>query len=50
MKPKSSGKKPHSQPIRRIVTTDSHAILEQLTEDEIQAIKELLKPWQNQLQ
>ncbi|MEK4712391.1 hypothetical protein [Sporosarcina sp. FSL K6-5500] len=46
VKPKSSAKKPHSQPVPKIVMTDSHAILEQFTEDEIWAIKEMLKSWQ----
>ena len=44
--PKSSTKKSHSQPVPKIVTTDPHAILEQFTEDEIRAIKEMLKSWQ----
>lgn len=46
MKSKSSAKKSHSQPVPKIVTKDSHAILEQFTEDEIRAIKEMLKSWQ----
>lgn len=43
VKPKSSAKKPHSQRGPKVVTKDSHAILGQFTEDEIRAIKEMLK-------
>lgn len=46
VKPKSSAKKPHSQPVPETVTTDSHAILEQFTEDEMLTIKDMLKSWQ----
>ena len=45
VKLKSSTKKPHSQPVPKIVTTDSHAIHGQFTEDEMRAIKEMLKSW-----
>jgi hypothetical protein len=40
---KSSVKKLYSQPVPKIVTTDSHTIHGQFTGDEIRAIKELLK-------
>ena len=46
VKSKSSVKKSYSQPVPEVVTTDSHVILEQFTEDEIRAIKEMLKSWQ----
>lgn len=46
VKPKSSDKKSHSQPVTKVVTTESHAIHRQFTEDEILAIKEMLKSWQ----
>lgn len=46
VKPKSSAKKPHSQPTLELVTTDSPAIHGQFTYDEMQAIKEMLKSWQ----
>ncbi len=46
VKPKSSTKKPHSQPVTKAVTTDSHVIHRQFTEDEVLAIKEMLKSWQ----
>jgi len=43
VKPKSSAKKSHSQPVTKVVTTDSRAIHRQFTEDEVLAIKEMLK-------
>lgn len=46
VKPKSSAEKPRSQPVTKVVTTDSHAIHGQFTEDEVLAIKEMLKSWQ----
>ena len=46
VKPKSSAKKSHSQLITKVVTTDSRTIHGQFTEDEILAIKEMLKSWQ----
>ena len=46
VKPKSSAKKSHSQLVPKVVTTDSHPIHGQFSEDEILAIKEMLKSWQ----
>ena len=46
VKPKSSVKKSHSQPVTKVITTDPHAIHGQFTEDEVLAIKEMLKSWQ----
>ncbi|WP_186673887.1 hypothetical protein [Sporosarcina sp. BP05] len=46
VKSKSSARKPHSQPVPKIITTDSHTIHGQFTEDEMRAIKEMLKSWQ----
>ncbi|MBO0603527.1 hypothetical protein I2483_17820 [Sporosarcina sp. E16_3] len=46
VKSKSSAKKPHSQPVPKTVTTDSHVILGQFTENEIRVIKEMLQSWQ----
>ena len=46
VKPKSSAKKSRSQPITKVIRTDSHNIHGQFTEDEILAIKEMLKSWQ----
>lgn len=45
VKPKSSGKNLHSQPVPKVVTMDSHAIHGQFTDDEMLAIKEMLKSW-----
>jgi hypothetical protein len=45
VKPKSSTKKSHSQPVPEIVTTDSHANHGQFTDDEVLTIKEMLQSW-----
>lgn len=46
VKPKQSANKSHSQLVTKVVITELHAIHGQFTKDEILAIKEMLKSWQ----